>query len=228
MNRPESTRLSDLGDTTLQRSNLKDLAVQKLRAHVISGTIPPGTALVERDVAELLGISRGPVREALLEMEIQGLVENVRGRRKVIQPSSMDIVAMLEVRAPLEVHAATRAACNGDAAHDAAISRHLEAMHVAIRERDRGAFVLADLALHESIWNLSSNPYLVKTLHNLSGPIFLAIVNGSFDAFDWEETYELHRGLVERIQAGDATSAAAMAQQNMSDSIHRNELRLLE
>lgn len=183
---------------------------------------------MERDVAELLGISRGPVREALLEMEIQGLVENVRGRRKVIQPSTMDIVAMLEVRAPLEVHAAQRAACNGDAADDATIMLHLEAMHDAILKRDRMTFVLADLALHESIWHLSANPYLVKTLHNLSGPIFLAIVNGSFEHFDWDETYELHRVLVERIRAGDSISAAAMAQQNMSDSIHRNELRVLD
>ena len=56
--------------TPPQRSSLKDQAVSTLRQYIIAGDIPPGTQLVERDVAQLLNISRGPTREALLEIEL--------------------------------------------------------------------------------------------------------------------------------------------------------------
>ncbi|MGV8895204.1 MAG: GntR family transcriptional regulator [Rhodoglobus sp.] len=207
----------------LQRENLKDKAVEKLRGHVISGIITPGTALVERDIAELLGISRGPTREALLELEMQGLVENVRGRRKVISPSTMDIVEMFEVRTPLEARAAERAALKVTPDGETALRQTLEVMQHALERRDRSAFVLADLALHEEIWRQSANAYLEKVLRDLSGPIFLAIVNGSFETFNWEETYELHRALIDSIASGDATAAGLVACRNMDDAIHRNE-----
>ncbi len=207
----------------LQRDNLKDQAVRKLRSHIISGVITPGTQLVERDLAELLGISRGPTREALLELETQGLVENLRGRRRVIEPSTMDLVAMFEVRAPLETRAAERAAVNASPAGVIRINAALEAMKQALDTRDRAAFVLADLAVHEAIWHEAGNIYLERVLRNLSGPIFLAIINGSFEMFDWVATFDLHRGLVESISQGDGVSAGQMACRNMDDAVIKNE-----
>ena len=210
------------GGLGLHRDNLKDQAVRKLRSHIISGVIRPGTQLVERDLAELLGISRGPTREALLELETQGLVENLRGRRRVIEPSTTDLVAMLAVRSPLETRAAELAARGISPAGVARLTEALEAMKRGFETRDRGGFVLADVAIHEAIWHESGNVYLEKALRDLSGPIFLAIVHGSLGEFDWAETLELHRGLVESITGGDEITAGQMACRNMDDAVERN------
>ena len=209
-------------NTPLQRSSLKDQAVSTLRQYIIAGDIPPGTQLVERDVAQLLNISRGPTREALLELENQGLVINSRNRRHVIEPSEQEVIDMFEVRSPLEKRAAERAAENSNSANQNALRAQLSKMEKAVEKQDRATFVLADLELHQMIWRQSGNVHLENVLNKMSGPIFVAIVNGSFQGFDWDETVELHRNLVESINKGDVALAGRLANKNMEDALARN------
>ena len=70
----------------LERNLLKDRAMDLLRDHIVSGRIPAGAKVVERDVAQLLGISRAPVRDALIQLETEGLV--------VSKPSGNDSKAL--------------------------------------------------------------------------------------------------------------------------------------
>lgn len=211
-------------DISLQRSSLKDLAVSTLRKYIIGGEIAPGTQLVERDVAKLLNISRGPTREALIELESQGLVINARNRRHVIDPSDQEVINMFEVRSPLEKRAAERAAKNTNPANQEALRAKLSQMEKAVKEQDRAAFVLADLELHQLIWHQSGNIYLENVLNTMSGPIFVAIVNGTFQGFDWDETVQLHRNLVESINNGDVELAGRLANSNMEDALARNRI----
>jgi|GEM_PF-2882703 len=211
-------------NTSLQRSSLKDQAVSTLRQHIISGEISPGTQLVERDIAEILNISRGPTREALIELENQGLVINERNRRHVINPSEPEVIAMFEVRSLLEKRAAERAAENTNLANQRALRAKLNIMEEAVLAQDRTAFVLADLELHQLIWHQSGNAYLDSVLNTMSGPIFVAIVNGTFQGFDWDETVELHRNLVDSINSGDVELAGRLANSNMEDALSRNRI----
>lgn len=211
-------------NTPLQRSSLKDQAVSTLRQYIIAGEIPPGTQLVERDVAQLLNISRGPTREALIELENQGLVVNARNRRHVIEPSEQEVIDMFEIRSLLEKRAAERAAGNTNAANQDALRAKLTKMEAAVREQDRTAFVVADLELHQTIWRQSGNTYLESALNTLSGPIFVSIANGSFQGFDWDETVRLHRDLVESINSGDVTLAGRLVNRNMEDALARNRI----
>ena len=208
----------------LQRASLKDQAVSTLRSYIIAGDIPPGTQLVERDVAKLLNISRGPTREALIELENQGLVTNSRNRRHVIEPTEQEVIDMFEVRSPLERRAAERAAENSSAENQAALLAKLNQMAAAVAIEDRAAFIVADLELHQTIWQQSGNAYLGNILNTMSGPIFMAIANGSFKGFDWDQTVELHRNLVESINSGDAALAGQLATQNMEDALARNRI----
>ena len=211
-------------NTSLQRSSLKDQAVSTLRQHIISGEISPGTQLVERDIAEILNISRGPTREALIELENQGLVINERNRRHVINPSEQEVIAMFEVRSLLEKRAAERAAENTNLANQRALRAKLNIMEEAVLAQDRTAFVLADLELHQLIWHQSGNTYLDTVLNTMSGPIFVAIVNGTFQGFNWDETVELHRNLVDSINNGDVELAGRLANNNMEDALSRNRI----
>ncbi len=206
----------------LLRSSLKDQAVATLRRYIISGDISPGTLLIERDVAKLLNISRGPTREALIELEMQGLLINANNRRRVIDPTEEEVINMFEVRSPLEKRAAERAAENSNPANREALRARLSKMKEAVKEQDRTAFVVADLELHQMIWHQSGNVYLENVLNTMSGPIFVAIVNGSFQGFDWDETFDLHRNLVESINNGDAALAGHLANKNMEDALARN------
>lgn len=210
------------GGEPLQRSSLKDQAVTLLRTLIITGEIAPGTQLVERDVADRLGISRAPTREALFELESQGLVINQRGRRRVIEPTAVELAQMFDVRSPLEERAARRAAELTNATNRAQLLERLAEMRAAVSTRDRSTFVIADLQLHQTIWRQSANTYLERVLNHMSGPIFLAIVNGSFQGFDWDETYELHRALVEAINDGTIDPAGEVAARNMQNAVERN------
>src|SRR5207249_8524626 len=69
------------------RNLLKDRAMDLLRDHIVSGRIPAGAKVVERDVAQLLGISRAPVRDALIQLETEGLVVSKPSGRYVIELS---------------------------------------------------------------------------------------------------------------------------------------------
>ena len=217
--------LQNLPDTTpLQRSSLKDQAVSTLRKYIIAGEIAQGTQLVERDVAKLLNISRGPTREALIELENQGLVSNIRNRRHVIEPSEQEVIDMFEVRSLLEKRAAERAAANTNPEHQKALLTSLTRMEEAVEQQDRTAFVMADLELHQLIWEQSRNVYLQNVLNTMSGPIFVAIVNGAFQGFDWDETVTLHRNLVEGINSGNVELAGRLANNNMEDALERNRI----
>ncbi len=97
----------------LERTLLKSQVADLLRSQIINGHIPPGTPLVERGLAEALRISRVPVRDALLELEKEGLVVcTATNRRSVIRLSKRDIHELYEVRLQLEVLAVEQAARN--------------------------------------------------------------------------------------------------------------------
>ncbi|MBT4502566.1 MAG: GntR family transcriptional regulator, partial [Gemmatimonadetes bacterium] len=78
-------------DMSLERSLLKDRAADTLRTYISSGEIPEGTKLTERDVSELLGISRSPARDALMVLETEGLVVFRSTGRFVIELTEKDV-----------------------------------------------------------------------------------------------------------------------------------------
>lgn len=87
-------------------SSLVELAEHQLRDDILSGRLSPGAKIVEEDLCATLGISRGPVREALRLLTQQGLVEHLprRGAR-VVEWSTSDVVQLFELRGVLERHA---------------------------------------------------------------------------------------------------------------------------
>ena len=86
----------------LLRVSLKDQAADILRDQIISGEISPGSKLVEREVAELLGISRAPARDALMQLEKEGLVVSQLDARYVIELTERDIRELHAIRLVLE------------------------------------------------------------------------------------------------------------------------------
>ena len=149
---------SDNRKVRLDRNSLKDQSTELLRAYITSGRIPPGTKLAERELADLLGVSRMPARDALMDLEREGLVVSRPNGRYVIELHSQDIEQLFEIRLVLERLAVSAAAAHHSEENCAALRANLAEMAAAIARNDRDGYVRADLEAHQLIWHQANNP----------------------------------------------------------------------
>ena len=140
-------------------SSLVELAAHQLRDDILSGRLHPGAKIVEEDLCATLGISRGPVREALRLLTQQGLVEHLprRGAR-VVEWSTSDVVQLFELRGVLERHAVEVSFPLGDPVTELGPAREALGVMRAARgglERDD-----AHRAFHAAVVGLAANRQL--------------------------------------------------------------------
>jgi len=205
----------------LERNLLKDRTVELLRDFIISGRIPAGSKVVEREVAELLGISRMPARDALIQLEKEGLVVSKSNGRHVIELSERDIRELYQVRLVLEKLAVELAAQNTLPENRIALSTKLKEMQKAIATKDRLAFTKSDVETHRLIWRQADNHHLLKVLNSMVGPIFMFVASNA-EHYDWNETLQLHQDLVTCINSGDTCAAVRSVERHMDNALHRS------
>ena len=144
-----------------------DSAVKLLAEEIVSGKIKAGERLIETALAKRLGISRGPVREALRRLEERGLVKsspNVGAH--VASFSIREMAALFEVREAMEGMACRLAAQRMDDRDLARLRAVVDEHEVSIREHPDGAYLQEprDLDFHFRIVNNSGNPVLIRLL----------------------------------------------------------------
>jgi DNA-binding GntR family transcriptional regulator len=205
----------------LERTNLSEQATDLLRRYIISGHIPLGRKIVEREVADLLGISRAPARDALMNLEKEGLIISRPGARYVIEPNERDIRELHQVRLLLEGLAVELAARKTSEQNRKALRASLQIMERAIQERDNTVFTRSDVEFHNLIWQQADNTHLTRALKSMLGPIFMVIANNA-ERFDWDEVLELHRDLVNFINAGDVENAQKSMERHIESSLVRS------
>jgi len=205
----------------LQRTHLNDQAIELLRDYIISGRFPPGTKLVEREVAELLGISRAPVRDALRELEAEGLVVSGSTGRRVVNLTQRDVRELYQVRLVLERLAVALAAQNRSPERDAALAEKLEEMRTAVARGDRSVHIAADVEMHVLVWQQANNRHLLKMLRSIVGPVFVFVASNA-DAFDWRETLALHEDMVNCISAGGTCAAVKSIERHLENAMQRS------
>jgi len=210
---------SDPRGLRLDRNSLKEQSTELLRSYIISGRIPPGTKLAERELADLLGVSRMPARDALMDLEREGLVVSRPNGRYVIELHEQDIAQLFEIRLVLERLAVRAAAANHSPQNCAALRANLKQMAAAIVRKDRDGYVFADLEAHQLIWHQANNPYLLKMLNSIVGPIFIFISSHPDFQNNWQETHQMHQELANAICAGDAEQAIHSIEAQMQNSV---------
>jgi DNA-binding GntR family transcriptional regulator len=136
---------------------------------ITNGDLHPGTRLIEVEVSQKLGVSRGPVREALRILESEGLVVNHPGRGSfVVEISQKDILETYSLRALLEQEA-IRLAIERSAPEDIAeLEAILADMFAAAADGDRGGVLDRDLAFHRRIWRITGHSRLEAYLEELA------------------------------------------------------------
>jgi DNA-binding GntR family transcriptional regulator len=140
---------------------------QHLKRAILEQLHPGGTLLTEAEVAEAVGVSRTPVREALLRLESEGLVALYPKRGALVLPvSAREIEEVIDARALIEGHAATRAwARRAELA--GTLEPLLEAMRDARTAGDAIAFMEADRAFHAAVVETAGNRILADLYHRL-------------------------------------------------------------
>jgi DNA-binding GntR family transcriptional regulator len=209
----------------LRRSLLKkDQVADFLRDSIVSGRIVSGTKLVERELAEYLEMSRVPVRDALLQLEGEGLVVSGPGGRSVIELTERDVRELHQVRLVLEKLAAGLAAQNASAENHAVLLETMERMKTVVAGGDSGSYYRSDVETHRLIWQQADNRHLLKTLDSMVGPSFMFIAKYASRHLELHVTQTLaeHEELIARISIGDVQAAQESMARHLENALQRS------
>jgi DNA-binding GntR family transcriptional regulator len=181
---------------------------EELRERILTGRLRPGDRLVERELAEDLGVSRVPVREAIRSLEAEGFLVVQSPRRVVVrQLARVDVEELFDVREALEGLAAGLAASRAGAAELKGLDRILADAARAATRGDAARITVLNSRFHDEIVAIAGNALLSTMLQPLEGRLrWLTSQNEH-----WAELLDEHRRLFEAIASGDADRAKASA-----------------
>jgi DNA-binding GntR family transcriptional regulator len=196
----------------------RDGVADTLRNQILSGVLPAGTRLREEQIAADLGVSRVPVREALLGLEQEGyLVIRPRRGAVVATPSPTRALEVMEIRRSLEVLAARRAAVHRGGAVAAEFEDLMAWADAAITEHDHDGMPELIDRFHELVAIASGNEALVELLEQLRSRVrwMFEVDLEHRSHTQWAD----HAEILDAILAGDAETAAA----RMDEHVARDE-----
>lgn len=183
-----------------------DTVVEVLRAGILDGTLAPGQKLRQATVAEILGVSRVPVRAALIQLEAEGLVE-ADGRRGAHVKSLTPRQAreLYDVRAVLEVEALRQAMAEMTPDR---LERLRDLARIADDENHGAGFVAARAAFYGELYDAEERAVLWDTIERLRLKVGRFVLGWRLhDAPEHERT---HTALVEAVASGDVERATAV------------------
>jgi DNA-binding GntR family transcriptional regulator len=196
---------------------LRQAVYDALTELIINGSLKPGQHLVEADLAEHLGVSRQPIREALQRLHTAGWVDLRPAQGAFVHcPTAEECAQLLSVRAVLETHSARGAAQHATAA-DVARLRELQRTGLtALAAGDARAIVEANAALHTHITHLSRNAVLAELIPQVDRRVrwyYMPIAKPrGTDA--WSE----HALIIEAIADGDPDDAEELMRRHTANT----------
>jgi DNA-binding GntR family transcriptional regulator len=200
---------------TVARVVLREQVKELILARILRGEYRAGQRLVETRIAEELGVSQAPVREALRDLELLRFVESQPFRGASVRAVSPDELAEIyPVRAALEEVAARAAATRLRASDLVRLERELDAMHRAAAEGDLHAQAEHDAAFHRIVVEASGNSILVDVWGSLrveSRTLITALKTG----VEGSEVAELHRPILHALRSRDPERSAAAIREHL-------------
>lgn len=204
----------------LQRQRLADQIADVLRHQIVLGDLKPGSAIHERETSDALGVSRTPLREALLILEADGLITMAPAHSPVVvDPSLEDLTQMLLVQSALE-GLAGEIACESSTEEELA---EIEALHesllAASPEDDPLAFFKIDMNFHKSIVAATKNPPLIRTHEQYHARLWRARYMASSTRIRRSKTLHDHTQMVEGLRERDKEKTSSALSQHLRQAI---------
>ena len=191
---------------------LVDAAYEQVRRRILDNIWPPGHRALEQEVALALGMSRTPVREALMRLQNEGLIEVIpRHGLRVLPVSPTDMGEIYQILTALECMAAELLARRQPSAQELApLVAATQAMDTALAADDLDAWAAADERFHAQLVDLAGNRQLQATVLNYWDRAHRArMFTLRLRPKPVNSTQE-HMQMVQRLQAGDSAGAAAV------------------
>jgi DNA-binding GntR family transcriptional regulator len=196
-------------------ARLAESAYERLRGQILTGDLVHGERLAEEEIAENLGISRTPVREALRRLAAEGLVDVAPNRgASVARWESADLLEIFDLRAVLESYAAKRAASRAGPEEVARLTDACQEMEdiYANFTGDRALRSLTEhnRRFHKTIIECAQSPRLGSMIDSLTHVPVVLQTFAQYSPHALARSLQHHREIVDAIRAGDATWAGSV------------------
>lgn len=193
---------------------LRDVVFNTLRQAILTGELKPGERLMEIHLADQLGVSRTPIREAIRKLELEGLVTMIPRRgAEVAQITEKSMNDVLEVRRAVDALCVELACQRITEAELARLKDACEIFAGAVERKDKDVkeIAQADVALHDIIVQATGNQRLIQLVNNLSEQMYRYRFEYLKDFSQHEKLVEEHRIIYESIVKKDQETACEAA-----------------
>ncbi len=209
----------------IDRPNLVDAVVDEITQAIIHGDLRPGDKLVEERLGEQLGVSRGPVREAIRRLQQMGLVEKIPYQGTFVSKlTERDMVELHSLRVPLECLAVRLLTERQPARGLAELDRLMEAMRQAAAANDRRLIIRLDADFHDSLVNESGHNLLIGVWKVVGAQLRRFLLLKRTHAYGTiEGVLAPHQKIIDAIRSGDPD----LAEQAIIEHLTKVESNLL-
>lgn len=215
--------------TKVKQRTKQATVVDLLRHAIISGDIGPGERLTESTIAEQMAVSRAPLREALRQLEQEGLVVRIDNRGcSVTDFSDQDVVEIFSLRATLECMSIRWAAANLSGGDFADLRASIDAARGAIEKHDTDELTDLDMQFHEYICGKAHHGRLLKAWqsNNAQARMLLNSRFRHFSDYTPETVLDHHTQILSALEQGDTDKAIALTER-ISSNVARECIQLL-
>lgn len=205
----------------VEARTLKANVTEILRQSIIDGTLPPGAEFNQAQIAERLGVSRGPIREALGRLEQEGLVQSIPYKGVFVTPLTRKYVEELySVRIALELLVIDRSVERLTADDVAHLDGIIEQMRAAGRAGSLDRLVDLDLTFHEYLIALADHDVAFKMWKTLEVGVMRCLRRRHRIYTFLDEVVGSHPTLVTAMAEGDKALARQILQEHIAESLH--------
>lgn len=197
---------------------LREVVFHSLREAILTGKLQPGERLMEIQLAESLGVSRTPVREAIRKLELEGLAVMIpRKGAEVAKITEKQLRDVLEVRRAME-ELAVQLACRRIRREGIEELRkaHLEVQKM-IEKQDVTEVVRADVHFHEIIYRAADNERLLQILNNLRQQMYRYRLEYVKDSKNHALIIKEHRAILDAMEKFDTDAATTAIRQHIDN-----------
>lgn len=204
----------------VERRSTAAIVADRLREAIMRGTFPPGTQLGEVELATRLGVSRGPLREAMQWLVAEGLLRSVRNRGLFVRDlDAADVRDIYAARAAVERAAGLLLIAGDRASAVARLCVSLAAMEAAAG--DPVALADADHAFHHELVAASGSPRLRRMADGLLVETRMCLAALQDNPPPAESLLAEHRALLAAVRDGDAARLTIVLEAHMADAVDR-------
>ncbi|MFC3127661.1 GntR family transcriptional regulator [Pseudoroseomonas globiformis] len=197
--------------------SLASLVAQEIERMILSGTIAPGERLNEQALAVRLGVSRGPVREAVRGLERSGLVVAVVNQGSYVRKMSPDdALDVYDIRVALTGHAAERVATRATSALLAPMELLLQELTAAERADDAAGYYALNLKFHAALFEAAGNPRAARLYDDLGKELHLFRRRALLQPENMRQSNAEHGAILDALRRRDSAAARAAGETHIT------------